>query len=108
MAKQKRLSEGEVLLILIHRSGMRDKGVAQYLKIHPGHLSKIKKDEVLSAKVKAAAAELFGVDVSVFESGMDYALPDLGASEVSEPKGKYERELSREDLISIIGKLVKQ
>ena len=108
MAKQKRLSEGEVLLLLVHRSGMKDKDVAAYLKIHPGHLSKIKKDEFLSTKVKDAAAELFGVDVSVFESGMDYALPDLGAAEVSEPKGRYEKELSREDLILILGKLAKQ
>lgn len=87
---------------------MKDKDVAKYLNIHPGHLSKIKKDEILSAKVKAAAAELFGVDVSVFELGMGYALPDLAASEVKESGAKYEKELSREDLILIIGKLAKQ
>jgi len=108
MISEKRLSEGEILLLLIHRSGMKDRDVAAYLKIHPGHLSKIKKDEFLSAKVKVAAAELFGVGVSVFDSGMGYSLPDVSASGANESAPKYENDLSREDLILILGKLARQ
>lgn len=107
MTKHKRLSQGEVLLLLIHRSGLKDKDVAKYLKIHPGHLSKIKKDEVLSSKVKSSAAELFQVDSSVFD-GMGYSLPDLSAEEVKEEQSTYNKDLSREDLIAIISKLAKQ
>lgn len=63
----KSLHQGERLLLLANRSGKSRKEIAQILQIHPGHLSKLLKSEILTSKIKNRASDLFGVPVSFFD-----------------------------------------
>lgn len=38
---------------------------------HPSHISSVFKEPILSEEIKAAAAKLFKVDVSVFDTGIE-------------------------------------
>jgi transcriptional regulator with XRE-family HTH domain len=70
------LHQGERLLLLANRSGLKRPEIAKQLNIHPGHLSKLFKSEILTLKIKRSSADLFGVDESYFEvpdvSGIDF------------------------------------
>lgn len=97
MNKEKSLSEGEALLLLVRRSGKSGIEVAKLLNIHPNHLSKLFKSERLTLKIKNQAAEVFNVPLSAFDSvkSDELPVPDM----VSEPEGgKYERELRLDSL----------
>lgn len=63
----KSLHQGERLLLLANRSGKSRKEIAQKLNIHPGHLSKLLKSEILTLKIKIRASELFDVPISFFD-----------------------------------------
>lgn len=65
------LHQGERLLLLVNRSPKMKQEIAQNLKINSGHLSKLFKSEKLTSKIKISASELFGVDVSYFETQDD-------------------------------------
>lgn len=69
MENKKSLSQGEILLILINRSQLSKKEVAERLGINPSYLSEILKSSELSRKIKDRAVDLFGVDPSVFDPG---------------------------------------
>lgn len=60
------LHQGERLLLLANRSGKSRTEIANNLNIHPGHLSKLFKSEILTSKIKRASAALFNVDIDFF------------------------------------------
>lgn len=89
MNKEKSLTEGEALLLLVRRSGKSGVEIAKLLNIHPNHLSKLFKSERLTSKLKNQAAEVFNVPLSAFDTvtgAVDIPLPDV----VNEPETKYE------------------
>lgn len=63
----KGLHQGERLSVLANRSGISKFEMAKQLNIHPGHLSKLFKSELLTSKIRKGASALFGVDESYFE-----------------------------------------
>lgn len=85
-------SQGDILLLLINRSGLSKTDVAKSLNVHPAHLSKLFRSEILTQKVKGAAATLFGVDESVFESGLYPDVPEVDAGYVAERVERYDRD----------------
>lgn len=89
MNKEKSLTEGEALLLLVRRSGKSGVDIAKLLNIHPNHLSKLFKSARLSFKVKQRAAEVFNVPLSAFEisTPSDVFVPDV----VQEPDPQYEK-----------------
>lgn len=91
----KQPSEGEVLRLILRRSGKRNGEIAKMLEIHPNHLSKLFKSEKLTRKIKERVSAAFGFDISVF-SGPDLAsLPN--PSILYEPDVEY-RKMDFEDL----------
>ena len=87
-------SQGDILLLLINRSNLSKTDVAKSLNVHPAHLSKLFKSEVLTLKVRKSAAALFGVDESVFDSGLYPDVPDVDQAYVNEKTaGSYDRDL---------------
>lgn len=90
-------SQGDILLI--NRSNLSKTDVANYLNIHPAHLSKLFKSEVLTQKIRKGAAALFGVGEEVFDSGLYPDVPEIDAIYVNEKvAGVYERELRIDSL----------
>lgn len=63
----KGLHQGERLLVLSNRSELSRAEIAEKLNIHPGHLSKLFKSEILTSKIKKMSAALFKVDESYFD-----------------------------------------
>jgi transcriptional regulator with XRE-family HTH domain len=96
MDKEKSLTEGEALLLLVRRSGKSGVDVAELLNIHPNHLSKLYKSERLTSKLKNRAAQVFGVPLSAFDVGeaARVSIPDM----VEEPRLEYKRGVEIEDL----------
>lgn len=76
------LKQGETLLLLQRKSGKSVSEVAKMLDIHPNHLSKIFKSEILTAKIRSKAAKVFGVSESVFVGNTIASFPQM---EVNEP-----------------------
>lgn len=68
MEKNTTHRQGDVLLLLVHRSGMQKKEVAEKLEIHPNHLSRVFDSEKLTKKVRLKAAKLFNVPESAFDN----------------------------------------
>jgi len=87
MGKIYDLTEGEILLLLVRRSGRDGKEIAEMLNIHPNHLSKLYKSESLTQKIKRSAARIFKVDESVFFNINGIGLPS--ADIVKEPDNEY-------------------
>ena len=83
--------QGEILLLLSNRSGKSKSEIAENLNINPSHLSKLFKSEILTSKIKAAASEYFGVDISIFEGSNLGQLPNPQLA--SEPGFEYFRQL---------------
>ena len=81
--------QGEILLILVRRSGMEGKDVAIKLDIDPAYLSRLYKKETLPRSIIDKAAKLFGVDSVYFSQTADL---------VSEPLEKYEAESMRAEI----------
>lgn len=79
---------GEILLVLVRRSGLEGREVAAKLGIDPATLSRLYKKDHLSKSIIDSASELFGVDKSIFETGLGYEIPDLKA-EFGEPNEEY-------------------
>lgn len=67
MESKSTLRQGDILLLLIHRSGMSRTEVAKKLDIHPNHLSRLYKSEILTNKIKTRASKLFDVPISAFD-----------------------------------------
>jgi len=80
----KGLHQGERLNILANRSGISKAEIAKQLNVHPGHLSKLFKSELLTSKVRKSAAALFGVDESYFDG--DASLDQLEYVNESAPE----------------------
>lgn len=93
-----RPSQGDILLLLVNRSNLSKSDIANSLNIHPAHLSKLFKSEILTQKVRKGAATLFGVDESIFDSGLYPDVPDVEPLYAAEQVGKYERELRLDTL----------
>lgn len=89
MNEKTTLKEGETLLILQRKSGKSVAEVAKLLDIHPNHLSKIFKSEFLTAKVRKRAAEIFGVNESIFSGN---TIANFPQNVVNEPDAKYTKE----------------
>lgn len=87
-----RPSQGDILLLLINRSNLSKTDVANSLNIHPAHLSKLFKSEVLTQKIRKDAATLFGVDESVFDSGLYPEVPEPDVFVANDRSGEYERQ----------------
>lgn len=81
------LTEGEILLLLVRRSGMEAKDIAEKLNIHPGHLSKLFKSEKLTSKIKRGASDLFGVPLDIFRNASSENFPDFNFT--NEPIAPY-------------------
>lgn len=76
-------SEGEALLILVRRSGMTDREVAQALDLTPATLSRHYKRQALTKKVRRKAAAFFNVPEDYFSKHQSIA------PAVTEPPAKY-------------------
>lgn len=91
MDNEKKAHEGEILMLLVKRSGKEGKDVAKQMGINQSYLSKIFNLQSLTPKIKRAASQVLGVDEAVFEQGVGYVLPEAATQQVSEPRGKYEK-----------------
>lgn len=76
-------SEGEALLLLVRRSGLSGKSVAEALDISPETLSRLYKRQSLTPKTRKRAAAFFDVPEDYFSQ---HQLPEQTASE---PPAKY-------------------
>ncbi|MBU3682394.1 MAG: hypothetical protein FGM16_10725 [Flavobacterium sp.] len=88
MEKEKLVHQGEVLMLLVKRSGLEGIEVAKSMDIHPSYLSRLYKSKSLTSKVKSKAALLLGVDASIFETGLGYDIPALQGI-VEEPDEEF-------------------
>ena len=88
---EKRIKEGEKLLLLIRRSKRQVKDVAEDLEIKPTSLSRMFKSESLTLKIKKRASALFGVPDGYFEPGDQ-------ADEVNEETPAYVRTYTSEEV----------
>ena len=95
MENNKKNSEGEALLILVRRSGMTGREVAQALDLTPATLSRHYKRQTLTKKVRRKAAALFDVSEDYFSK---HQLPEQTAAE---PPAKY---TPRSDVIAKLEK----
>jgi len=75
------LKQGETLLLLQRKSGKSVAEVAKMLDIHPNHLSKIFKSEVLTAKIRNKASQIFNVSESVFSGNTIASFPQTEVNE---------------------------
>lgn len=91
------LKEGETLLILQRKSGKSVTEIAKLLEIHPNHLSKIFKSEVLTAKIRSKAAKVFNVPESIFFGNTIAEFPNI----VNEPNPKYEKQIKVDELTAV-------
>ena len=79
------VKHGEVLLLLVKRSGKEGKEVARDLGLAPSYLSTLYKSDSIREVRRRQIAQYFGVDASIFETGE--GLPDMTKAE--EHTGKY-------------------
>lgn len=77
------LAEGEALLLLVRRSRMSGREIAEALDVAPETLSRIYKRQKLTQKIKRKAAAFFDVSEDYFSK---HQLPEQAASE---PPAKY-------------------
>lgn len=75
--------------------------VAVALNIHPAHLSKVFKSEILTQKIRKSAAALFGVDESVFDLGVYHEIPLPDSFVVNEKSGKYDKQIRLDELTAV-------
>ena len=88
MDNEKKPHQGEILMLLVKRSGVDGKDLAKEMGINKSYLSESFKKPNLSAKIKRAAAQVLGVDESIFEQDPGYVLPDT-SSVVGESRSSY-------------------
>lgn len=81
-----RFTQGETLMLLVHRSKKTAAEVCAGLEINPSHLSRLYRSELLTENIRRRAAKFFQVPESVFKDG------DVGEGEsvVNEPPARYE------------------
>ena len=96
MDNTKKVREGEILMLLVKRSGKEGREVADALGITPGYLSTLYKSEMIRMALKKRVAEYFNVGVEVFDSEFmnDVPVPDM----VGEPEVKYDKPLKFENM----------
>lgn len=92
MANLNEKKQGEILLLLSNRSKQKKEDIAKALDIHPAHLSKLFKSELLTSKIKRKAAEFFGVDELIFEGKKELPVIPGFDFEANEPEIEYNRE----------------
>lgn len=80
---------GEVLMLLAKRSKMDRDEIARRLGIRPNYLSDCYRRPMLSRKIKLASARVFGVDESIFETGIGYEIPIGQDERVGEAEVEY-------------------
>lgn len=82
------LTEGEVLLLIVKRSGMSNAEIAKMLEIHPNHLSKLFKSEKVSQKIKRKVQEGLGIPPESFSQDDLTRIPEATIS-ANEPEIEY-------------------
>lgn len=83
-------TEGEALMLLVRRSGMKGVEAARALGIKPESLSRMYQRQRLTEKVKVAASKVFGVPLSYFLAARPAPL-----TTASEPSAPYTTALDR-------------
>lgn len=81
-----RFTQGETLMLLVHRSKKTASEVCAGLEINPSHLSRLYRSELLTENIRRRAAKFFQVPQSVFKDGE----VGEGDSVVNEPPARYE------------------
>lgn len=81
-----RFTQGETLMLLVHRSKKTASEVCAGLEINPSHLSRLYRSELLTENIRRRAAKFFQVPESVFKDGE----VGEGKSVVNEPPARYE------------------
>ena len=99
---EEHLTQGEILRILVKRSGKSNAEIAKALNINTNHLSKIFNSEMLSKKVKQTAIEYFEVDNEYFERASGYSSLSDSGNEVNEPGSDYKKGMYMGDLLKLI------
>jgi hypothetical protein len=87
MDKSRYLTEGELLLLLVRRSEIDAKNIAEKLNIHPGHLSKMFKSERLTNKMKRAICKLFELPDTFFDDTDGSSIPVFTVNEKQQEYG---------------------
>ncbi len=82
----KHFTQGETLMLLVHRSKKTASEVCAGLEINPSHLSRLYRSELLTENIRRRAAKFFQVPESVFKDGE----VGEGDSVVNEPPARYE------------------
>lgn len=78
--ENERIGQGEILMILVHRSGLTAKEVAEKLQCNASYLSRLYRSQYLTDKMKRKAAELFGVGMDVWkEAPLDMVMEPQAA-----------------------------
>ena len=88
MENEKTLHQGEILMLLVKRSRISNEEVSKNMNIARGYLSDSFRRPVLSKKMIKSASEFFGVDESVFQTGLYPGIPE--DSRVEEPDPELE------------------
>lgn len=89
MNNEKEVHQGEILMLLVRRSGKEGAEVANAMGINQSYLSRLYKSKKLTNKVKASACRVLGVDIPIFETGLGYDVLDK-ITEVRESSEQYE------------------
>lgn len=66
--ENEKAKQGEILMLLVHRSGFTGKEAAEKLNIHPSHLSKLFRSEFISEKMRRKACDVFSVPYEVWRN----------------------------------------
>lgn len=90
MSKENSVHQGEVLMLLVKRSGLEGLEVSKRMGINQSYLSKLYKSASLTHKVRISAARVLGVDISVFDDGLGYAYPSGVEAPLREPDQVYD------------------
>lgn len=94
MAEGNSVHQGEILMILVKRSKMDRTEIAKTLNISPQYLSMLFKKSTITKRKRMEIAQFFGVDESVFETGVGYSLPNT-TSVAAEDRPELEAELQK-------------
>lgn len=81
-------------MILVKRSKMDRTEIAKTLNISPQYLSMLFKKSTITKRKRMEIAQFFGVDESVFETGVGYSLPNT-TSVAAEDRPELEAELQK-------------
>lgn len=95
MDNNKHVHQGEILMLLSKRSHLDGAEIAEKMGISRNYLSDIYRRERLSKKIIASAANVFGVEVSIFDTGIGYSIPNSTVERVGE-SGDYYKSLLEE------------